>query len=86
MERKLNVEELKEELWDIVMKFGEPILMEIGLDKVAREELLSKMIHIRETRPNVATRLSKNSSTLKRKSESKKAKTKMSKKNKPITY
>ena len=27
--------------------------------KVAREELLSKMIHIRETRPNIAPRLSK---------------------------
>ena len=40
--------EFKEELWDIVVGLGEPILMGTGLNKVAREELLSKMIHIRE--------------------------------------
>ena len=87
VKKKVNVEALKEELWDLVMEFGEFILIETaGLDKVAREELLNKMIHIRETRPNVAPRLNKNSSTVKSKSDSKKAKTKMSKKNKPITY
>ena len=60
VEKKTNVEAFKEELWDIVMEFGELILIETaGLDKVAREELLNKMIHIRETRPNVAPRLSK---------------------------
>ena len=38
VERKVNVEEFKEELRDIVMEFGEFILIETaGLDKVARE-------------------------------------------------
>ena len=42
-------------------------------DKEVREELLSKMIHIRETRPITEPRSRKDSSTLKqKKSESKK--------------
>ena len=82
VERKVNVEEFKEELRDKVMEFGEVILIETaGLDKVAREYLLNKMIHIRETRPNISPSSGKNSSSLKRKKESKKFKTKMSKKN-----
>ena len=40
--------EFKEELWDIVVGLGEPILMGTGLNKEAREELLSKMILFRE--------------------------------------
>ena len=47
LERKVEDEEFKEELWDIVVEFGEPILMGTGLDKEAREQLLSKIIHIR---------------------------------------
>ena len=66
VERKVDVEEFKEELWDIVVEFGEPILMRSGLDKEAREELLSKMIHIRETRPNTEPRFCKDSSTRKK--------------------
>ena len=84
MERKLDVEEFKEELWDIVVKFGEPILMRTGLDKVAREELPRKMIHIQETRPKTEPKSCKDSSTLKMKSENKKLKTKLSNKDKPI--
>ena len=67
--RKVDVEEFKEELWDIVVKFGEPILMGTGLDKVAREELPRKMIHIQETRPKTEPKSCKDSSTLKMKSE-----------------
>ena len=38
-----TLESFKEELWDTVVKFGEPILMGTGLDEKARKELLSRM-------------------------------------------
>ena len=41
VERKADVAEFKEELLDIVVEFGEPILMATGLDKGAREELFN---------------------------------------------
>ena len=82
VERKVDVEEFKEELWDIVVEFGEPILMRTGLHKEAREELLSKMIHVRETRWNTEPRFCKYCSTLKK--SRKKVKTKMSNNKKPI--
>ena len=66
---KVGVEKFKEEIRDIVVEFREPILMGTELDKMAREELLSKMIQTQETRPNTAPRSYKNSSTLKRKGE-----------------
>ena len=44
---KMDVEEFEEELWEIVVEFGELIVMGTGLDKEAREELLSKIFHIR---------------------------------------
>ena len=40
---KVLVEEFIEQLWDIVLlSYRDPILMGTGLDKEAREELLSK--------------------------------------------
>ena len=51
VERKVNVDEFKEELWDTVVRFGEPVLMATGLDEKAREELLGKMTHMRKTKP-----------------------------------
>ena len=45
-----TLESFKEELWDTVVKFGEPVLMGTGLDEEARKELLSKMIKLRETK------------------------------------
>ena len=63
------------------MGCGVSILMGTGLDKEAREELLSKMIHIRETRPNTEPRSSKDSSTLQ--IENKKVKTKSEDHDKP---
>ena len=74
---KVDVEEFKEELWDIVVEFGEPILMGTGLDKEAREEFFCKMFHIRERRPNTELKSYKDSSTLKKKVENKKVKNKM---------
>ena len=72
VERKLNVEELKEELLDIMMEIGEPILMETGLDEEARQERLSKRIQNREMRLNTDPSSCKGSSTLKKKNERKK--------------
>ena len=62
----MDVEEFKEDLWDIVVQFGEPLSMVTGLHKEAREKLPSKMVHIRETRPNTEPRSCKDSSTLKK--------------------
>ena len=42
----------KEEVWNTVVKFVEPVLMGTGLDEKARKELLNKnkMVKLRETR------------------------------------
>ena len=69
MERKVDVYEFKEELWDTVVEFEEPILMETGLDKEAREEFLSKIVQLRETWLNTEPKSCKNSSNLKNKKE-----------------
>ena len=66
VERRVDAEEIKEEKWEIVVEFGEPIPMGTGLDKEAREELISKTILFWETRPNTEPRSCKNSSALKR--------------------
>ena len=42
--------DFKEELWNTVVKFGEPVLMATGLNERARKELLSKMVKLIETR------------------------------------
>ena len=45
-----TLDNFKEELWNTVVKFEEPVLMGTGLDEKARKELLSKMVKLRETR------------------------------------
>ena len=45
-----TLDSFNEELWNTVVKFGEPVLMGTGLDEKARKELLSKMVKLRETR------------------------------------
>ena len=47
--KQIDVEEIKEELLDFVVEFENSILMGTELNKEAREELLSKINHIRET-------------------------------------
>ena len=59
------------ELWDTVVKFGEPVLMGTGLDEKARKELLSKMIKLRETEQKTKDDECKYSSTLKQKTDDK---------------
>ena len=44
-----TLDNFKEELWNTVVKFGEPVLMATGLDDKARKELLSNMAELRET-------------------------------------
>ena len=64
LERKIEVDEFKKELWDTVVEFGEPISLATGQDENAREELPSKMVHMRGTRTNIEPKPFKNSSTL----------------------
>ena len=61
-----TLESFKEELWDTVVKFGEPVLMGTGLDEKARKELLDKMIKLRETEQKTKDDECKDSSTLKK--------------------
>ena len=71
-----NGTSFKEELWDPVVKFGEPVLMGTGLDEKAREKLLDKMIMLRETEQKTKDDECKNSSTLKQKTDDKMIKVK----------
>ena len=66
-----TLESFKEELWDSVVKFGEPVLMGTGLDEKARKELLDKMIKLRETKKKNKDDECKDSSTLKQKIDDK---------------
>ena len=43
-----TLDDFKKELWNTVVKFGEPVLMGTGLDEKARKELLGRMISLRE--------------------------------------
>ena len=45
---EITQDDFKEELWDKVVKFGEPVLMGTGLEEKARGELLSKMVELRK--------------------------------------
>ena len=46
-----TLDKFKDELWDTVVKFGEPLLMGTGLDEKARKELLSKLVDLRRAQP-----------------------------------
>ena len=50
MKSETTLDDFKEELWNTVVKFGEPVLRATGLDEKAREELLSKMVKLKEMR------------------------------------
>ena len=70
-ETEATLENFKEDLWDTVVKFGEPVLMGTGLDEKARKELLDKMIKLRETEQKTKYDECKDSSTLKQKIDDK---------------
>ena len=63
------LEEFKEELWNTVVMFGEPVLMGTGLDENARKELLGKMIKLREPEQKTKADACKDNSTLNKKSD-----------------
>ena len=67
-ETEATLKSFKEELWDTLVKFGEPVLMGTGL---ARKELLGKMIKVRETEQKTKDDECKDSSTLKQKTDKK---------------
>ena len=66
-----TLDDFKEELWDTVVKFGEPILVGIGLEEKAREELLSKMVELRKAPRKTREDKCKDSSTPKQKTDDK---------------
>ena len=66
-----TLDNFKEELWDTVVKFGEPVLMRTGLDEKARGELLSKMVELRKAPLKTKEDKCKVSSTLKQKTVNK---------------
>ena len=83
VEKKVEMDEIKEELWDTVEGFEEPVFMTTGLDEKGRGDLLGKMIRLRETKPSAESISCKDSSTLSEKINIKKVKTKIDIKNKP---
>ena len=66
-----TLDDFKEELWDTVVKFGEPILMGTGLEEKARGELLSKMVELRKAPRKTREDKCKDSSTPKQKTDDK---------------
>ena len=66
-----TLDNFKEELWDTVVKFGEPVLMGTGLEEKARGELLSKMVELRKTSKKTREDKCKDSSTPKQKTDNK---------------
>ena len=69
MKSETTLEYFKEELWDTVVKFGEPVLMGTRLDEKATEELLSKMIKLRKEEQKNKDDACKDSSILNKKSD-----------------
>ena len=68
---EITLDNFKEELWDTVVKFGEPVLMGTGLEEKARGELLSKMVELRKASRKTKEDKCKDSSTLKQKTDNK---------------
>ena len=66
MKSETTLDDFKKELWNTVVKFGEPVLMATGLDEKAREELLTKMVKLKETRRKTKDDECKDGSTLKK--------------------
>ena len=67
MGSETTMDRFKDELWDTVVKFGEPLLIGTGLDEKARKELLNKLIELREARSKTRDEKCEDSSTLKQK-------------------
>ena len=68
---EITLDDFKEELWDTVVKFGEPVLMGTGLEKKARGDLLTRMVELRKASRKTKEDECKDSSTLKQKTVNK---------------
>ena len=68
---EITLDDFKEELWDTVVKFGEPVLMGTGLEEKARRELLSTMVELRKASRKTKEDKCKDSSTLRQKTVNK---------------
>ena len=66
-----KLDDFKEELWDTVVIFGEPVLMGTCLEEKARGELLSKIVELRKDSRKTNEDKCKDSSTLKQKTDNK---------------
>ena len=66
-----TLDNFKEELWNTVVKFGEPVLMATGPDEKERKALLRKMVKLKETRQKTKDDECKDGSTLKKKTDDK---------------
>ena len=62
-----TLDKFKKELWDAVVRFGEPLLIGTGLDEKARKELLNKLVELRNARSKTRKEKCEDSSTLKQK-------------------
>ena len=62
-----TLEDFKEELWNTVVKFEEPVLMGTGLDEKERKEQLGRMIKLREPEQKTKDDACKDSSALNKK-------------------
>ena len=67
MEDKDKVDDFKEELWSLVVKFGEPVLIGTGLDEKVRNGLPEKLIGLRKQKQDTGANPCKDSSTLNKK-------------------
>ena len=66
-----TLDDFKEELWDTMVKFEEPVLIGTGLVEKARGELLSKMVELRKASRKTKEEKCKDSCTLKKKTDNK---------------
>ena len=68
---KTTLEDFKKEIWNTVVKFGEPVFMGTRLDEKARKELLGRMIKLRGSKQKTKDDACKDSSTLNKKTDDK---------------
>ena len=72
VENKVGTDAFKEELWNTVVKFGEPFLIATRLDEKGRKGLLEKMIRLRKQKQDVGANPCKDTFFLNIKTDDKK--------------
>ena len=82
VEDKVEVDDFKEELWSLLVKFGEPALIGTGLDEKGRLGLLEKIIGLRKQKQDTGANPCEDSSTLNKKTDDKRINVEVDDKNK----